>query len=63
MELSRFEEHELILHTRKGDTEAFNPIISTYQQKIYNLIYQRVQDREMAEDIYQKVFLKPGKHC
>jgi len=57
-ELSLFEEKELIIRTQKGETDAFNPIVSKYQQKIYNLIYQRVQDREMAEDICQEVFLK-----
>ena len=57
-ELSRLDETELITRTQNGDAEAFNPIVSKYQQKIYNLIYQRVRDREMAEDICQEVFLK-----
>ena len=49
-ELCSVEEKELIIRTQKGDTDAFNPIVSKYQQKIYNLIYQRVRDRETAED-------------
>lgn len=57
-ELNRLDESELITRTQNGDAEAFNPIVSKYQQKIYNLIYQRVRDREMAEDICQEVFLK-----
>lgn len=57
-ELSLFEEKELILRIQKGDTEAFNPIVTKYQQKIYNLIYQRVRDRETAKDICQEVFIK-----
>lgn len=57
-ELSLLDETELITRTQKGDTDAFNPIVSKYQQKIYNLIYQRVRDRETAEDICQEVFLK-----
>lgn len=57
-ELSHFEEKELITRTQKGDADAFNQIVMKYQQKIYNLIYQRVRDHETAEDICQEVFLK-----
>jgi len=57
-ELSLLDEADLITRTQKGETAAFNPIISKYQQKIYNLIYQRVRDRETAEDICQETFLK-----
>ncbi len=57
-ELSLFEEKELIKRTQKGEADAFNPIVSKYQQKIYDLIYPRVRDRETAEDICQEVFLK-----
>ena len=57
-ELSLPDEAELITRTQEGDTNAFNPIVNKYQQKIYNLIYQRVRDRETAEDICQEVFLK-----
>ncbi len=58
LELSHFEEQELIIRTQKGEADAFNPIVSKYQQKIYNLIYQRVKNRETAEDLCQDVFLK-----
>ena len=57
-ELCSVEEQELIIRTQRGDKDAFNPIVRKYQQKIYNLIYQRVRDRETAEDICQEVFLK-----
>lgn len=61
LELNHFEENELIIRTQKGDTKAFNPIVTKYQQKIYNLIYKRVHNRESAEDICQEVFLKAWK--
>ncbi|MDE0314693.1 MAG: hypothetical protein OXM61_07325 [Candidatus Poribacteria bacterium] len=57
-ELSLPDEAVLITRTQKGDTNAFNPIVSKYQQRIYNLIYQRVRNRETAEDICQEAFLK-----
>lgn len=57
-ELDLFDEEELITRTQNGDTEAFNPLIRKYQQRIYNLIYGRIQNHEAAEDICQEVFLK-----
>ena len=57
-ELCHLDETELIMRTQKGDAEAFNPIVAKYQQKIYNLIFRRVQDHGNAEDICQEVFLK-----
>ena len=51
-------ENELVKRVQNGDTEAFNPLILKYEKKIYNLIYQRVRDRETARDLCQEVFLK-----
>ena len=58
IELNHFEEQELVTLVQNGNTEAFNPLVRKYQQKIYNLIYQRVGDRETAKDLCQEVFLK-----
>ena len=57
-ELSPTDERELIERFQNGDTEAFNPLVLKYKQKIYNLLYQRVRDREIAKDLTQDVFLK-----
>ena len=57
-ELNDFDEQELIARAQNGDTEAFNPLVYKYQQKIYNLIYRKVRDRETAKDLCQEVFLK-----
>ena len=57
-EFNYLDEAELIARTQNGDTEAFNPIVCKYQQKIYDLIYKRVGHHETAEDICQEVFLK-----
>ena len=57
-ELNHFDEQELIARAQNGDTEAFSPLVYKYQQKIYNLIYRKVGDRETAEDLCQEVFLK-----
>ena len=57
-ELNHFDEQELVTRAQNGDTEAFNPLVCKYQQKIYNLIYRQVHDRETAKDLCQEVFLK-----
>ena len=57
-ELNHFDEQELVTLVQNGDTEAFNPLVRKYQQKVYNLIYQRVGDSETAKDLCQEVFLK-----
>ena len=56
--LNELSDGELIRRTQNGDTQAFNPLIRKYQRRIYNLIYQRVRDRETTEDVCQEVFLK-----
>ena len=58
IELNPLDEDELITRTQNGDTEAFNPLIRKYQQRVYNLIYRRIRNHEAAEDICQEVFLK-----
>ena len=57
-ELNHFDEQEFVTRAQNGDAEAFNPLVNKYQQKIYNLIYQQVRDRETAEDLSQEDFLK-----
>ncbi len=61
VELDRSNDSKLIKQFQDGDTEAFNPLVLKYQQKIYNLIYLRVHDRETAKDLCQDVFLKAFK--
>ena len=57
-ELNDVNEQELVARAQNGDAEAFNPLVYKYQQKIYNLIYRKVRDREAAKDLCQEVFLK-----
>ena len=57
-ERNDFDEQELVVRAQNGDTEAFNPLVYKYQEKIYNLIYRKVRDREIAKDLCQEVFLK-----
>ena len=57
-EFDNFDDQELVARVQNGDTEAFNPLVYKYQEKIYNLIYRKVRDRETSKDLCQEVFLK-----
>ncbi len=58
IELESSDDRELIERVQNGDAEAFNPLVLKYQEKIYNLVYLRVRDRETAKDLCQDIFLK-----
>ena len=60
-ELEHIDEDALVNRFKDGDIEAFNPLVLKYEKKIYNLMYQRVRDRETAKDLCQEVFLKAFK--
>ena len=48
-ELNDCNDQELVARAQNGDTEAFNPLVRKYQQKIYHLIYRKVGDPETAQ--------------
>ncbi|MGI6129757.1 MAG: RNA polymerase sigma factor [bacterium] len=48
----------LIKRCRKGDKKAFAVIVERYQDKIYNLTYRLVSNREDAADLTQEVFYR-----
>jgi len=43
---------------RSRDGEAFNLLVSTYTEMIYNVSLRMVKERELAEDLTQDVFIK-----
>lgn len=38
--------------------DAFATLVGRYQERIFNLVYRRLDDREVALDVAQEVFLK-----
>jgi RNA polymerase sigma-70 factor, ECF subfamily len=53
-----FDERELIERCRSGDDTAFAELVDRYKDLVYGLIYRMVQDRGVADDLAQDVFLK-----
>jgi RNA polymerase sigma-70 factor (ECF subfamily) len=48
---------DLMLRVRRGDHDAFRVLIGRYQDRVMNLVYRYLRDRDEAEDLAQDVFL------
>lgn len=51
----------LVQKARNGDREALGRLVKKYYSSIYNYIYRRTSNKEIAEDLTQEVFLKLTK--
>jgi RNA polymerase sigma factor (sigma-70 family) len=56
--LQLLNEFELIQGLRQGDERAFNYLVTTYQDRIFNTAIGIVQNAEDAEDVAQEVFIQ-----
>ena len=55
------EDLELVKRFQSGDTTAFDPLVSKYQKKIYDITFYHTHDAEEAYDLSQEVFEKVFK--
>ena len=51
------DEHRLISRVAQGNKEALREIYEIHAEKVYNMIFNRFNDRFLADDITQDVFL------
>ncbi len=56
--LSDTNEKELIRRCRKNDREAFNELVLIYQNKVINIAYGMLSNKDDAYDAAQETFLK-----
>lgn len=56
--MSHFDERYFIERTQHGDTEAFTPLVTTYQPRLYTHILGRIKDAETAKDLTQETWIK-----
>jgi RNA polymerase sigma-70 factor, ECF subfamily len=52
------EDERLIEALRAGNPQAYEKLIESYQQPVYNLIYRLMDDPSETPDVVQEVFLK-----
>jgi len=55
--LAQDKEEQLIARSQQGDVDAFNQLISFYQQFVYNTIFRLLGDYDTACDITQDTFI------
>lgn len=48
----------LIERVKRGDNEAFAPLVERYKMALYKIIYRMVGNRDDTEDLVQEVFIK-----
>ncbi|MBC7959541.1 MAG: sigma-70 family RNA polymerase sigma factor [Vallitaleaceae bacterium] len=55
-------ENKLVNRAIKGDSDAFEKIVLTYEKKVYNIAYQMFGNEQDAYDASQEVFIKLYKN-
>lgn len=51
-------EEAMIARASKGDLEAFNHLVLTYQDMVFHHAWAMLNDRDLAEDVVQESFIK-----
>lgn len=58
MNLGSQEDHKLVALYRSGNEQAFEVLIRRHQKRIFLQIYSKVQDTDVADDLFQETFIK-----
>ncbi len=56
------DEAKLIELSREGDLQAFNQLVETYQNQVYNLCLRMLGSQQPAEDVTQDAFISAFKN-
>ena len=56
--ISHSTDAKLISDYIQGDEKSLETLIYKHKSKIYNFIFSKVLDREVAEDVFQETFIK-----
>lgn len=58
MKLGKLEDHDLVAQYRSGNEQAFEVLIRRHQKRIFLQIFSKVQDSDVADDLFQETFIK-----
>ena len=61
MRIAEGEDTELVAKCQRGDTQAFNDLVTKYRGRVYAMIYNMVHNEQDAWDLAQDGFLKAWK--
>lgn len=56
--MKSFSDQQLVVLYQKGDNKAFEVLLLRHKSKIFRFIYLKVKDYELANDLFQEVFVK-----
>ena len=56
--LSEKKDSELIVIYLKGNENALSCLINRHKNRLFNFIYSKVLDRDIADDVFQDTFIK-----
>src|SRR5262249_8991823 len=60
--IAKEDEHLLVAAAKKGDTGAFEELVSRYERKIFRVTMNITRNQQDAEDSMQDAFLKAYAH-
>jgi RNA polymerase sigma-70 factor (ECF subfamily) len=60
--IAKEDEHLLVAAAKKGDTRAFEELVSRYERKIFRVTMNITRNQEDAEDAMQDAFMKAYSH-
>jgi RNA polymerase sigma-70 factor, ECF subfamily len=58
MAIKQLDDQELISLYLEGNEQAFEVLLLRHKDKIFRSIYNKLRDRELAEDVFQETFVK-----
>lgn len=58
MTIKHLDDQQLVSLYTSGEEQAFEVLLMRHKDKIFRSVYNKVRDRELAEDIFQETFVK-----
>lgn len=58
MTMRHLDDQQLVSLYTNGEEQAFEVLLMRHKDKIFRSVYNKVRDRELAEDIFQETFVK-----
>jgi len=58
MAIKNLDDHQLVQLYLEGNENAFEVLLLRHKDRIFRSVYNKVRDRDLAEDIFQEAFVK-----